>query len=252
MSLAESYFPLNHNNPPEPTPFDLSKAEIEGLYMEAKNWLDGEGVTTEAQAEAVSKLIDLLRKAEKAADDRRIAENKPFDDGKAEVQARYAPLIANTKAVKGMTVLAIETAKAAIAPFLLAKQAKIDAAAKAAREKADEEAAAAVEAIRAARQGEPDLEAKEQAEALLRQAEQAEIDARHAEKAKAHATGGTRAIGLRTVWRAEMTDANAFAKWVWTNRNEELVEFLAALAEREVKAHHVSMPGVTAIEDKAL
>ena len=59
---------IGHNNPPEPTPFDLSKAEIESLYMEAKNWLDGEGVTTEAQAEAVSKLIDLLRKAEKAAE----------------------------------------------------------------------------------------------------------------------------------------------------------------------------------------
>lgn len=243
---------IGHNNPPDPTPFDLSKAEIEGLVIEAKNWLDGSGVKTETDAEAVSKLIDLLRKAVKTADDRRITENKPFDDGKAEVQARYAELIADTKTKKGSAVLAIETAKAALAPFLKAKQAAIDAAAKAAREKADEEAAAAVEAIRAARNGEPDLEAKEQAEALLRQAEQAEIDARHAEKAKAHATGGTRAIGLRTVWRAEMTDANAFAKWVWMNRNEELVAFLADLADREVKTHHRNLPGVAAIEDKVL
>lgn len=243
---------IGHNLPPEPTPFELSREEIDGLVTEAKNWLDGSGVKTEADADAVSKLIDMLRKAIKTADERRIAENKPFDDGKAAVQARYAPLIADTKAVKGVAVLAIETAKAALAPYLKRKDDELKAKAAEARRIADEQAAAAVEAIRAARQGVPDLEAREDAERLLAGAIKAETIASKAEGAKAHATGGTRAIGLRTAWRSEMFDANAFAKWVWVNRNEELVAFLAALAEREVKTHHRDMPGVTAIEDKVL
>ena len=243
---------IGHNNPPEQTPFDLSKAAIEDLVMEAGNWLDGSGVQSEADAEAVSKLIDMLRKEIKTADERRVAENKPFDDGKAEVQARYAPLIADTKSVKGAAVLAIETAKAALAPWLRKKDDEQRAAAAEARRKADEEAASAVEAIRAARQGDPDLEARIAAEALLEKAKQTEADARRAEGAKAHAKGGTRAIGLRTVWKGEVTDANAFARWVWTNRNAELLTFLADLARREVAGGARSLAGVTITEEKVL
>ena len=50
-------------------------------------------------------------------------ENEPFDL-KAEVQARYAPLIGNTKAVKGKTVLAADACKAALAPWLMAVEAE--------------------------------------------------------------------------------------------------------------------------------
>lgn len=243
---------IGHNNPPEATPFDLSKAAIEGLVMEAGNWLDGSGVQSETDEEAVSKLIDDLRKEIQTADKRRVAENRPFDDGKAEVQARYAPLIADTKSVKGSAVLAIETAKAALAPWLRKKDDAQRAIAAEVRRKADEEAAAAVEAIRAARQGEPDLEARIAAEALLEQAKQTEADARRAESAKAHAKGGTRAIGLRTVWKSEVTDANALAKWVWSNRNPELLTFLADLARREVHGGMRAIPGVAITEEKVL
>jgi hypothetical protein len=243
---------IGHNHPPELTPFDQSKAEIEGLYLEAKNWIDGSGVTTETEAEQVSKLIDMTRKAMKTADERRVAENVQFDAGKAEVQARYAPLIADTKSTKGKAVLAIEAAKQALAPYLQRKQDEIDAAAAEARRIADEKAAAAVEAIRASRQGDPDLDAREAAEALLTEAKRAETAAKRVEGTKAHATGGTRAIGLRAVTVATLDDANAFAKWVWTNRNKDLVDFLSGLAKREVAAGHRSLPGVTVTEEKVL
>ena len=44
------------NNPPEPTPFEQSRDEIEGLYLEAKNWADGTPIETQEQADAVGRL----------------------------------------------------------------------------------------------------------------------------------------------------------------------------------------------------
>lgn len=242
---------IGHNQPPAdaPTPFDLSKEEIEGLVVEARNWLDGSGVKSEADEKAISKLIDMLRKAGAVAEERRKAEAKPFDDGKAEVQARYNPLIQKDR---GIVDIAIKTAKAALKPWLDAKEAAIEAAAAEARRIADEQAAAAVEAIRAARQGEPDLEARETAEAMLVQAKHAEADARRAEKTKAHATGGTRAIGLRSVWRGEIADAREFAKWVWSNRNDELLAFMAGIVKSEVTSGARSLPGVSIVEERVL
>jgi len=240
---------IGHNNPPELTPFEQSASEIDGLVTEAKNWLDGSGVNSETDAAAVSKLIDELRKAGKKADERRIAENKPFDEGKAEVQARYNPLIQKDR---GVVDVAIKAAKDALAPFLKRKADALAAEQAEARHIADDKAAAAVEAMRASRQGEADLEARQHAEALVVEAKQAEKSAKKAEGTKAHATGGTRAIGLRTVWKGEVTDANAFARWVWTNRNAELLTFFADLAQREVHGGTREMAGVTITEEKVL
>lgn len=236
---------IGHNNPPEATPFDLSAAESEDLVLEAKNWLDGSGVNSEADAEGVSKLLDMARKGSKRADEARKAEKRPHDDAGKAVQAKWAPVISRY-------TLTEDTCKQALAPYLRKKDDEQKAIAAEARRKADEEAAAAVEAIRASRQGEADLEAREQAERQLEQAKQSEADARRAEGAKAHAKGGTRAVGLRTVWKSEVTDANAFARWVWTNRNDELLTFLADLARREVHGGMRAIPGVTITEEKVL
>lgn len=236
---------IGHNNPPEPTPFDLSAAESEDLVLEAKNWLDGSGVNSEADAEGVSKLLDLARKGSKRADEARKEEKRPHDEAGKAVQAKWAPVISRYD-------LTADTCKQALAPYLRKKDDEQRAAAAAARQKAEDEAAAAVEASRAARQGAPDLEAREQAEVLIEQAKQSEADARRAEGAKAHAKGGTRAIGLRTVWKSEVTDAQALARWVWSNRNDALLAFLADLARREVHGGMRTIPGVAITEEKVL
>lgn len=245
---------MGHNNPPveiEPTPFEMSEVEIGDLYAEAKNWLDGELVSSQAQADALSKLIDDLRRAGKLADERRIAENKPFDDGKAEVQARYAPLIADTKSVKGKVPLAVDMAKKALTPWLQKLEDEKRAKAEAARREAEEIDRKAQEALAAARAAD-DLSKREEAEVLLSQAKAADEAASKAENAKAHATGGSRAMGLRSVWRAEMTDARAAAAHYWVTRREDVDAFFQGLADADVRAGKREIPGFMIAETRVL
>lgn len=245
---------IGHNNPPaeiEPTPFEMSEVEIGDLYAEAKNFLDGEPITTQAVADAVSKLIDDLRKAAKLADERRVDENRPFDEGKAEVQARYAPLIADTKSVKGKVVLAIDIAKKALAPWLQKLEDEKRAAAEAAR-KAAEEAETKARAALAATRATDDLAAREAAEDLAREAKKAEASAVFAENDKAHAKGGTRAMGLRSVWRAEMTDGRAAAGHYWATRREDVDAFFQGLADADVRAGKRTIPGFLISETRVL
>ena len=106
MSAAATIpFPRDHNNPPEPTPFEVSRDRIADLYAEAKNWCDGEPIDSEDKAAEVRKLLDMLGEEIRTADARRKTENEPFDAGKAEVQARYNTLIGDTKSVKGKAIL---------------------------------------------------------------------------------------------------------------------------------------------------
>jgi len=238
----------SHN---EPTPFDLSKQEIDDLFDEAKNWLDGAGVASQADADGVSKLIDKLRKAKSAADERRKAEVKPLDEAKKEIQVRYNSLIGETKGVTGKAILAIDVAKKALAPWLEAVEAKQRAEADAARIAAEAAQEAAQAAMRDARAA-SDLEAREAAEALVQQAKAAEKVATKAENAKAHASGGTRAIGLRTVYRAEVTDMRDFARFAWIAFPTEMVEFLTDLAKRKVAAGNHQLPGVVVHIDRVV
>src|SRR3546814_14316502 len=71
-----------------------------------------------------------------------------------------------------------------------------------ARQEAAEAARKAIEAERAATAS-ADLAAAENAENLREQADKAARDAAKADKTKAHASGGSRAIGLRTYYTAE-------------------------------------------------
>lgn len=58
---------IGGNNPPEPTPFELSKQAIEDLYEEARQWLDGDPVSTQAQADALNTLQARIKDAAKEA-----------------------------------------------------------------------------------------------------------------------------------------------------------------------------------------
>ena len=237
-----------NNNPPEQTPFELSEAEIGDLFEEAKHWLDGDGVRTQADADGVSLLLDKIRKASKLADERRVAENKPFDEGKAAVQAKYAPLIADTKAVRGKVVLAADACKNALAPFLERQEAEKRRISEEARRKADEERAAAEAAVRSARAS--DLAAQEAAEAKLREAKAAEAAATRAENDRAQAKGGARAVSLRSTWAPEIVDLREAAKHYWTARPDEFRAFLIGLAKQDVQFGRREIPGFAIIETK--
>lgn len=239
---------IGHNNPPETTPFEVAKAQINDLYEEAKGWLDGEPIQSPEQADEVQKLMRLIQAAEKQADEARKDEAKPHDEAKTEIQDRYNQLIGKTKSVTGLTVRAIEACKQALIPWLEKVEAENRAKAEAARMEAEAKQKAAMEAMQQRIGG--DLESAERAEALVQEAKRADNDARKAESLKASAKGAGRAASLRTSYRAEITDMRAFARYVWQYRQIEMQEFLEGLAQKIVNSGRIQIDGVTAHEER--
>lgn len=228
------------NNPPA-DPFGAIEAHIRDLYEEAKGFLDGEPIATQGQADAVADLLDQIRRADKTADEARKEENRPFDEGKAAVQAKYAPLIADTKAVRGLTVLASEACKAALAPWRQEQERIKREAAEKARQQAEEAAAKAAEAARAARD---DLAAQEAATAAIRDADQAAKLVNRAEKA---ATTGT---GLRSYWTPKLVNGVEAARHYWQTDRAACEEFFLSLANRDARQGYRTIPGFELIEER--
>jgi len=233
------------------TPFDLIAEHLEGLIDEARNFADGEPVASQGQADAVSALIESLRIAAKDADAERVRENEPHDKAKAAVQAKYAPLIADPKNKNpGKVWKAIDALKACLQPFLAKLDAEKREAERVAREAAEKAAKDAAEAMRAAAAN--DLHAREEAEALIADAKAAQKAADAAAKDKAHATGGSRAMGLRSVWKAELKDAQIAAGFFWKRDPSVFNAFLQKLADEDVRAGKRSIPGFDVTEARVL
>lgn len=246
---AEPIAPMGHNLPP-PDPFEAIQVHICDLFDEAKNWADGEPITTQKQADDVSALIRMVQEAERTADEERKRENEPHDLGKATVQAKYAPLIADTKKERGKTVLAIAALKSVLAPWLKKLDDEQQARARAAREEADRAAQAAAEAMRQA--AETDLDAREQAEALVTQARRAESASKASENARPQATGYGRATTLRDNWQPSLADAKAAASHYWKRDPSTFDGFLLSLAKADVLAGHRTIPGFNITNDRTV
>lgn len=237
---------------PNATPFDLISESADDFLIEAGNFADGEPVQTQAQADTVSRLIEEGRNLAKAADEARKEENRPFDEAKAKVQAKYAPLFAPpTNKQPGKVFVAIDALKATLAPFLRKLDEEKREAERLAREAADKAARDAAEAMRQANAA--DLAAREEAEAKVKAAEDAQRAASAASKDKAHATGGTRAMGLRTRWVATVTDAREAAAHYWRTNPDAFLPILAKLAQDDANAGKRSgIPGVSIVEERTL
>ncbi len=237
----ESRLGIGGNFPPAATPYEKACEEIESLYGEAALWLDGAQVTDQSVADGLAKLIKLTREAKARADEARKVENEPFDKGKAEVQARYNPLLKKAD-------LAMTTCKNALAPWLDAIDRAQREAAEEMRRVASEKAKAAQEAIRAADAA--NLAEREKAEELLEDAKRADAMANKIERATATAATGGRAIGLRTTYHPELTDATAAARHYWRVEPFAFQEFLIGLAERDCRAGRREIPGFTVTATK--
>jgi len=239
---------MGHNNPPEPTPFDESEQEINDLYEEAKHWLDGDPVATQAQCDAIQKLLRNIQSAEKLADERRVEEVRPHKEAQEEIQARYNPLIGKTTKITGKTKLAVEACKKAMQPYLEKLDREKREAAEAARQEAERKREEALAAFRASNV--ENLAEREEAERLLQGAQRAETAASRAEKDRAQAKGAGRAASLRTYQVAEVTDMRAFARFVWTDHFDLLDEFLRDVAQKMVGAGSRNLPGVDLREER--
>lgn len=223
-----------HNEPP-PTPFEEAKQKIDDLYDEAKGWLDGEPIDSEAKCKAVSTLMGMLRKAKTAADDARKVEAEPFDVGKAEVQTRYNPL-------KKRADAALDTCKEAQKPWLIAEEKRNKEAAEKARAEADEKARLAREARQTA--GADNLAEREKADALYDEAKAADKKAKKAENSKTQSKGLVgRATSLRMNYKPTLTDANAAAKHYWLTRRTDMEAWLLSMAAADVHRGKQKIPG---------
>lgn len=218
---------IGHNNPPEPTPFDIASEAIEEVYAESLHWLDGGEVTTPEEHDAVDRLLNLAKAARDAADKQRQIEKRPHDKAAKEVQTKYAPLLSRAEMVA-------EGCKAALTGYRVRLDAEKRAVAEAARREADRQAEAAQAALRATQL--TDLAAREAAEALVKEAQDARKAAAKAEKPTA--------TGLRTSYRAEVTEPVVFARHVWQDHHDELVVFLETIATRLVREGFRQLPGV--------
>lgn len=229
---------MGHNTP---SPFADATRVVDNVWSEAQHWLDGSVAETQAEADAIGQLLDDARKARQAADKARREEAKPYDDGKAEVQARYTPIL---KRCDDITA----AAKSALAPFLAAQEREKRAAAAKARADAEAAQRAAQEAF-ARVQG---IDGRETAEDLAERAKSAEIAARVAAKDTAGATGGARKVGLRTTIAPEVYDLRALMSWIWKNDQSALIGFAAEYVAGAFRAGQKDMDGVRAVEKKAV
>lgn len=229
---------------PNATPFDLIAEHLDDLIAEARNFADGEPVTTPGQDDAVRNLIEDLNTAAKDADAERVRENKPHDDAKAAVQAKYAPLIADRKnKVPGKVWGAIDALRACRQPYLDKLDAEKREAERVAREAAEQAAQEAREAMAAAAQS--DMAAREAAEEKVRAAEAADKAAKLAANDKVK--------GLRTVWNARVVDAHAAAAHYWRTNPDAFAALLQKLADDDCRASKRSgVPGVEFYSERKL
>lgn len=223
-----------HNNPPEQSILD----QIADLYDEAKNWADGEPITSQEMADAITLLREQIHEAGKKADAERIAEKKPHDDAAAAVQAKFNPFIQPKKGK-------VDLAKAALDDLLTPwRKKKADEAAAEARRIAEEAEAARAAAQEAMRASSGNLAAREEAEAVLAEAKKLEKTAKRADKA---ATTGT---GLRTYWVVEMVDQEAALDWAYNRAPGDFITAAQALAEAVVRQGVRQVPGFVVREEK--
>lgn len=234
---------VGHNGAP-PSPLEIVTKEVEDIYGEAAQWLDGLTIDSQDLADGVAHLLTMLRAAEKHADEARKTEKQPHLNAAKVVDEAYRPIIDKAK-------LATETCKTALKPWLKQQEAEKRAAAEKARQEAEAKTQAARQAIQAT--DGTDLEARAAAEELVNDAKRAERVAARASNDTAKAGKLGRAVALRTSYRAEITDAKEFARYVWQRYREELTEFLTVLAQREVTKGQRELPGVTVhTEQKAV
>lgn len=221
---------IGDNQPPELTPYELVKIEIDDLFAEAKHFLDGQPVDSPEMAEAIQTLTRKIQAAAKRAEEYRVTENKPFDDGKKEVQARYNALISTNDKSPGKTTMAVQLCHKAMKPWLDKLEAEKQAKAEAARIEAEK---ARLEVERLAKER-ATLEGKEAFELAAANARKAEATATKIENSSVTVGGEGRAISMRDYYTAELVQPIEFARYLWLNHRERYVEWLADMADKLV------------------
>jgi hypothetical protein len=258
---------VGDNQPPEEPVAEVSgrkaiDVHVSDLLTEATNWADGVAIETEGQAADVGKLHRSLQQAADMVKDNAAAEKKPHNDAIAEIQAWNNGYVA--KGLKGTPDGSLTKAIAATGRLSTAWLTKRENE-RLAREKAAADAALAAAkeavALREEAKETTDLAVMDRAEdalagakALLREA-----DGVAKEKVRVDAGQGVRAVGLRSIWHAELVQGPnswALAYGHYRQNPAFMAEFHALIqrwADRDarIEAHRLAgVPGFNFREEK--
>ncbi|UXN70874.1 hypothetical protein N8A98_06720 [Devosia neptuniae] len=227
----------SNGGPPIIDPADAF-AKIDDLYEEAKNFADGEPITTPEMAEAITALFDGLHEAGKEAEALRVAEKAPLDTRIDAIQSKYNPYVQPKKGKVAM-------GKDALGVLLTAWRVEQQRIAAAAADKARREAQALqAEATAAMQASAGNLAERERAEEIIGFAKEAERFAARSEKA---ATTGT---GLRTKWVARLEDEEAALGWAYERSPELFTALCQQIADEAARSGVRTIPGFAVVEEK--
>jgi len=237
-------------------------AHVSDLLTEATNWADGVAVETAGQAAEVGKLHRSLQQAAELVKDNAATEKKPHNDAIAEIQAWNNRYVA--KGLKGTPDGSLTKAIAATGRLSTAWLTKQEEE-RSAREKAAADAALAAAkeavALREEAKETTDLAVMDRAEDALADAKALlrEADGVAKEKVRVDAGQGVRAVGLRSVWHAELVEGpNSWAlAYGHYKQNSAFMDEFHALIQRwadrdaRIEAHRLAgVPGFHFREEK--
>lgn len=222
---------------PNATPDVALSMAIDDLYDEVGHWADGTPLENQAQADTLARVMTQLRAVVASADDARKAEKRPHDEAGKAVQEKWKPIIA-----KGER--AVEAARRPLTDWLARQEAARLAELEAARIEA-ERLASEAQSI-----GGQTLADAEQRDEALDEAGKAARHVAKLEKAAPRASGEGRAVGLRTYYETELTDAAQALAWLRAHRPMELKAAMLDLIDAQTLSIRRTIPGVEIIERK--
>lgn len=253
--------PIGDNKPPaddaapSPTGRSAIDAHVDGLLAEAANWADGFVIDNQEQADAVGRLMRQLQQAAKLVDDNAAEEKKPHNEAIAKIAewqngytSKGKKTIPDGKLTKA--ILACGNMSTAWLTKKDEERRQREAEAAAAAQKAAQEAIAAREEAKTS----TDLADMDKADDMLASAEDLLRQAKGVSKERVGAGGGegTRSLGLRSYWRAEITNQKAALLHYLAQQPEAFRELIQTLADRDARneATRRNIPGVTFHDDK--
>ena len=224
-------------------PFDPEK--VYGLKLRVRAFADAAGAWKDIRAirtkEQAERLTDFQRGATalaKQVEEARKADKKIHDERAAAVQVAYKPLGDVLEKIASLM-------KVMMADWLRAEQARIDAEKAEAKRQADQKAAEA-EAERKRAEAANDVVGMIEAEAKRVEAERETKAAEKPAKARADsASGGWRAMSLRTQAYANITSQNAV--YMYFREHPRVAEVLQSLADAAIRAGE-TIPGAERAE----
>lgn len=216
---------IGGNNPPA---FEAWSIHIEELFEMANGIGEAKD---DAQEAALDGLLEQFRTAKRDADRERAAEKKPHDDAAKAVQAKWKPLLDRCD-------IALDHIRKALTPYRAAKVKAIEEAARNAREEAEAKQREAQAAFAST-----DLDDRYEAELIAKQAKAATVAANKLDRT---------ATGLRTVWRAEVTNRKEALLHYIKTQPEAFEQLVQTLADRDARnqATRRDVPGITFHEEK--